>query len=275
MSDQSETKAEHDAQPAVQTHAADMPGDRIGDSGGEQVGEEVTVAENVQEAVEGQGAVEGDEAEAVPVPEGVSVPDATLHEVRPAEETKAEPVKGDARKAGAASTSAEGLMSEAAKRIAELEAERDNFRDLWMRAEAETQNVRARGRREVEDARQYAVQKFAKDVVEAAENLRRGLSSLPAPSDDEPEIVTKLRDGFEGVERSFVALLERNGIKAEDPVGKLFDANLHQAMAEQVSAEHPPGTVVQSWSRGWTLNGRLLRPAMVVVAKAEPLDKIA
>ena len=81
--------------------------------------------------------------------------------------------------------------------------------------------------------------------------------------------MTKLRDGFEGVERSFVSLLERNGINADDPVGKPFDANLHQAMAEQATAEHPPGTVVQSWSRAWTLNGRLLRPAMVVVAKAE------
>jgi molecular chaperone GrpE len=172
----------------------------------------------------------------------------------------------------------DALMAEAARRIAELEAERDDFRDRWMRAEAETQNVRARGRREVDETRQYAVQKFAKDVVEAAENLRRGLSSLPPATEGEPEIVAKLRDGFEGVERSFVALLERNGIAGADPVGKPFDANLHQAMAEQPSAEHPPGTVVQSWSRAWTLNGRLLRPAMVVVAKAQdaaPLDKTA
>ena len=163
----------------------------------------------------------------------------------------------------------DALMAEAAKRIAELEAERDDFRDRWMRAEAETQNVRARSRREVDETRQYAVQKFAKDVVEAAENLRRGLASLPAATPDEPEIVAKLRDGFEGVERSFVALLERNGIVAEDPAGKPFDANLHQAMAEQATSEQAPGTVVQAWSRGWTLNGRLLRPAMVVVAKAE------
>ncbi len=163
----------------------------------------------------------------------------------------------------------EALMSEAARRIAELEAERDEMRDKWIRAEAETQNIRARSRREVDETRQYAVQKFAKDVVEAAENLRRGITSLPAAVPGEPEIVTKLRDGFEGVERSFVALLERNGIQGDDPVGKPFDANLHQAMAEQPTAEHPPGTVVQSWSRAWTLNGRLLRPAMVVVAKAE------
>jgi len=163
----------------------------------------------------------------------------------------------------------EDLMAEAAKRIADLEAERDDFRDRWMRAEAETQNVRARSKREVDETRQYAVQKFAKDVVEAAENLRRGLSSLPSPEPGEPEIVTKLRDGFEGVERSFVGLLERNGIVGEDPVGKPFDANLHQAMAEQATSEHPPGTVVQAWSRAWTLNGRLLRPAMVVVSKTD------
>jgi len=161
------------------------------------------------------------------------------------------------------------LMAEAAKRIAELETERDDFRDRWMRAEAENQNVRARAKRDVDETRQYAVQKFAKDVVEAAENLRRGISSLPASTPGEADIVVKLRDGFEGVERSFVSLLERNGITGDDPVGKPFDANLHQAMAEQATSEHPPGTVVQAWSRAWTLNGRLLRPAMVVVAKAE------
>ena len=157
-----------------------------------------------------------------------------------------------------------------ADQIAKLTAERDDMRDRWLRAEAEMQNVRTRAKRDVDDTRQYAVQKFATDVVEAAENLRRGLSSLPAQSADEPAIVTKLREGFEGVERAFVGILERNGIKREDPTGQQFDANLHQAMAEQPSAEHPPGTVLQAWTQGWTLHGRLLKPAMVVVAKAEP-----
>ncbi len=162
----------------------------------------------------------------------------------------------------------EEVMQAAAARIAELEAERDEFRDKWMRAEAEMANVRTRAKRDADDARQYAVQKFARDVVEAADNLRRGLSSLPDEAEGEPEIVTKLRNGFEGVERSFLSLLERNGIARVDPTGQAFDANLHQAMAEQPSAEHAPGTVMQAWTAGWTLNGRLLRPAMVVVAKA-------
>jgi len=163
---------------------------------------------------------------------------------------------------------AAGRIAEQDSRLAELEAERDDFRDRWMRSEAEMANVRSRAKREVEETRQYAVQKFARDVVEAAENLRRGLDSLPAPKPDEAAIVTKMREGFEGIERSFVSLLERNGIVKNDPTGALFDANLHQAMAEQPSNDHPPGTVLQAWSQGWTLNGRLLRPAMVVVAKA-------
>ncbi|MCQ8239383.1 nucleotide exchange factor GrpE [Acetobacteraceae bacterium KSS12] len=159
-------------------------------------------------------------------------------------------------------------MQAAAERIKTLEAELAEMRDKWMRSEAETQNVRARGRREAEDARQFAVQKFARDVVEAAENLRRGLQSLPAAGTDDSPLLTKLREGFEGVERSFTGILERNGISGADPTGAPFDANLHQAMAEQPTADHPPGTVIQSWSSAWTLNGRLLKPAMVVVAKA-------
>jgi molecular chaperone GrpE len=159
-----------------------------------------------------------------------------------------------------------------AARIAALEAEKADLRERWMRAEAEILNVRARARRDVDEARQFAVQNFGRDVVEAAENLKRGLDSIPQPRDGEPEMVAKLRDGFAGVERSFLALLERNGIRREDPTGAAFDPNLHQAMAEQESDEHPPGTVIQAWTAAWTLNGRLLRPAMVVVSKPPAVE---
>ena len=162
----------------------------------------------------------------------------------------------------------EAPIDAAGDRIAALEAERDDSKDRWMRAEAEMANVRARTRREVDETRQYAVQKFARDVVEAAENLRRGLDSLPPAAPGEPDSVARVRDGLAGIERSFLGLLERNGIRQEDATGALFDPNLHQAMAEQPSTEHPPGTVIQAWTSAWTLNGRLLRPAMVVVAKA-------
>jgi molecular chaperone GrpE len=168
----------------------------------------------------------------------------------------------------------EELMLAATDRISQLEAELAEMKERWMRAEAENANVRARAKRDVDETRQYAVQKFATDVVEAAENLKRGIDSLPAPTPDQPEILAKVREGLESVERNFVGILERNGIKKEDPLGQLFDPNLHQAMAEQESELHKPGTVMQSWTPCWTLHGRLLRPAMVVVAKA-PAAEIA
>jgi len=182
------------------------------------------------------------------------------------DDARAEPTP-DAANANAPLTP-EQLMQAATARIAELEAELVEMKDRWMRAEAETSNVRARGRREADDARQYAVQKFATDIVEAAENLKRGIDALPAATAGEPDILVKVRDGLAGIERSFTGVLERNGIKKEDPVGRPFDPNLHQAMAEQDSEMHPPGTVMQAWTPCWTLNGRLLKPAMVVVAKA-------
>ena len=158
-----------------------------------------------------------------------------------------------------------------AERIAALEAELAEAKDRWLRAEAEMQNLRARTQREVADARNYAIQKFARDVVEAAENLRRGLDALPPAAEDEPELLGKLRNGFEGVERSFLSLLERNGIARKEVAGEPFDPELHQAMAEQPAPEGvPPGTILQAWTAAWTLHGRLLKPAMVVVAGGGP-----
>ena len=171
--------------------------------------------------------------------------------------------------------SPEDLMQAATARVAALEAEVAELKDRWMRSEAEIANVRARARREVDETRQYAVQKFATDVVEAAENLRRGIDSLPPAEPGQPEIVSKLREGLDGIERNFLSLLERNGIRREDPTGAPFDPNLHQAMAEQQSDAHTPGTVMHAWTPAWTLHGRLLRPAMVVVAKAPPAELAA
>jgi molecular chaperone GrpE len=179
-----------------------------------------------------------------------------------------DPILAEAALAGDEPLTAEALLQAGTARIAELTAERDDFRERWMRSEAEIQNVRNRAKRDVDETRQYAVQKFARDVAEAAENIKRGLDSIPARKDGEPELVGKLRDGFEGVERSFLALLERNGVIRTDPTGAAFDPNLHQAMAEQESDAHPAGTVLQAWTQAWTLNGRILRPAMVVVSKA-------
>ena len=149
--------------------------------------------------------------------------------------------------------------------LAVLKDEAAVLHDRWMRAEAEVENVRTRAKRDIEAARQFAVQKFATDVVEAAENLRRGLDSIPKAA--EPRFLTQLRDGFAGVEQNFLDLLKRNGVERENPTGTRFDSERHQAISELASAEHAPGTVLHAATSVWTLNGRLLRPAMVVVAK--------
>ncbi len=114
--------------------------------------------------------------------------------------------------------------------------------------------------------------KFARDVVDAAENLERALASLPPEQEGEPEIVGKLREGVAAIGRSFQGALERNGISRHEAAGEKFDPERHQAMAEAPSPEVPAGHVIQAWTPAWTLNGRLLKPAMVVVSKggAEP-----
>jgi molecular chaperone GrpE len=164
-------------------------------------------------------------------------------------------------------TAPDAATPEEPDRLATLEAEVAQLREKWLRAEAEMQNLRTRARREAEEGRLYAVQKFARDVVETAENLRRGLDSLPPAAEDEPELLAKLRNGFAGVERGFATMLERHGVQKQDATGKPFDPELHQAMSEQPAPEGvEPGTVIQAWTPAWTLNGRLLKPAMVVVA---------
>lgn len=179
-------------------------------------------------------------------------------------DTAAEATTTEGAQAG---TQPGGTAPSDAERIAALEAELSQMRDKWLRAEADNANLRARAKREAEDARLYAVQKFARDVVETAENLRRGLDSLPPAAEDEAELLAKLRGGFEGVERGFVAMLERHGVQKLDAQGQAFDPEFHQAMAEQPAPDGvEPGTVIQAWTPAWTLHGRLLKPAMVVVA---------
>ena len=181
----------------------------------------------------------------------------------PAETPASDPAAPKADPEAAAAAAPETAEQTATRLAGELA----EMRDRWLRAEAETQNVRARAAKDTADARQYAIQKFARDVVEAAENLRRGLDALPPKAEDEPALLAKLREGFEGVERSFLGILERNGVARQDAQGKPFDAEFHQAMAEQPAPEGvEPGTVIQAWTPAWTLNGRLLKPAMVVVA---------
>jgi len=163
---------------------------------------------------------------------------------------------------------ANGVQSDGAT-LAQQLAE---VRDRWVRSEAEIANVRTRARRDVDDARNYGIQKFANDMVEAAENLHRGLASLPPQTPHEPKSLAGLRSGLAEVERGFLAMLERNGVKMEDPTGAVFTPDLHQAIGQRAVSAEEAGKIAHAVSPVWTLNGRLLRPAVVIVgtSSAEP-----
>ena len=154
-------------------------------------------------------------------------------------------------------------------RITELEAELAEYKDRLLRALAETENVRRRAQREREDASKYAIAGFAKELLSAADNLRRALESLPE-SEAKDERTRSLLAGVAATERELLGVFERHGIKRIDPKGEVFDHNFHQAIFETERSDQPGGSVVEVLQPGYVLHDRLLRPAMVGVAKGGP-----
>jgi molecular chaperone GrpE len=152
-------------------------------------------------------------------------------------------------------------------RIAELEAEVAKLKDQALRALAEQENTRRRAQRDVEENSKFAVSNFARDVLPVGDNLRRALETISPEARAADPALAKFAEGVELTERELLNVLERFGIKRIDPVGQPFDHNLHQAMMQVDNANQPPGTVVQVFQPGYTIHGRLLRPAMVTVAK--------
>jgi molecular chaperone GrpE len=154
-------------------------------------------------------------------------------------------------------------------RLTALEAELAEQKDRLLRALAEAENVRRRAQREREDASKYAVTGFAKDLLSAADNLRRALESLPE-AEIKDERTRGLLAGVAATERELLSVFERHGIRRIDPKGDPFDHNLHQAIFEAERNDQPSGTVVEVLQPGYVLHDRLLRPAMVGVAKGGP-----
>lgn len=154
------------------------------------------------------------------------------------------------------------------ERVAALEAEVAALKDQALRAMAETENVRRRAQREKEDASKYAVSSFAKDLLAVSDNLRRALEAAPADLQETNDVLKSLAVGVEATERQLLAAFDRHGVKKLQAVGQPFDPNFHQVMFEIENTGKPAGTVVQELQAGYVLNGRLLREAMVGVAKA-------
>jgi molecular chaperone GrpE len=161
-------------------------------------------------------------------------------------------------------------------RVAALEAELAEHKDQLLRALAETENIRRRGQREREDTAKYAIAGFAKELLSVADNLRRALDSLPEAEARDAR-TRGLLAGVDATERELLSVFERHGIRRIDPEGERFDHNLHQAIFEAERSDKPGGTVVEVLQPGYVLHDRLLRPAMVGVAKekqgpAEPTE---
>jgi molecular chaperone GrpE len=154
---------------------------------------------------------------------------------------------------------------------ATLEAENAILKDRLLRTLADMENLRRRGEKDIADARTYAMTNFARDMVNVADNLRRAIESVPADARQAVEGVLKsVLEGIELTERDLVNTLERHGIKKLDPVGQKFDPNFHQAMMEMQDTTVPSGTVTQVIQTGFAIGERVLRPALVGVAKGGP-----
>jgi molecular chaperone GrpE len=171
-------------------------------------------------------------------------------------------------------TDAEGAaVATAPSEVETLQTENASLKDRLLRTLAEMENLRRRTEREVADAKIYGVTSFARDMLSVADNLRRGLDSLPAEareSADAAAAAKSLVEGVEVTERDFLSRLTRHGVKKLEPQGERFDPNLHEALFEVPDESVPAGTVVQVVESGYTIGDRVLRPAKVGVSKGGP-----
>lgn len=149
-----------------------------------------------------------------------------------------------------------------------LKAENAELRDRFLRLAAEMDNLRRRTERELKDAKAYAVTGFARDMLSVSDNLRRAIDAVPADARAAAEAgLAALIEGVEMTERSMLSTLERHGVHKIEAEGEKFDPNFHQAMFEVPNPAVPNNTVIQVVQAGYRIGERVLRPAMVGVAK--------
>jgi molecular chaperone GrpE len=154
--------------------------------------------------------------------------------------------------------------------LAAARAEAAQMKDQALRAMAEAENTRKRAQRDREDAQKYGITNFAREMLTVADNLRRALEAIPAETLQSDEALKTLYDGVAATERQLEAALGKQQIQRIWPEGERFDSNFHQAMFEVPDSGKPAGTVVQVLQAGYKIHDRLLRPALVGVAKGGP-----
>lgn len=165
----------------------------------------------------------------------------------------------------------ENLAPEAEDPVAAAQREAAEYKDKLLRTLAEMENLRRRTEREVADAGAYGIRKFAVDVLAVADNMHRALATIdPTLREAADAKIKSLIEGVELTERELLKSLEKNGVRKFSPQGEKFDPNVHQAMLELPTADVPPGHVAQVMQAGYMIGDRVLRPALVAVAKAVP-----
>ncbi len=174
-------------------------------------------------------------------------------------ETAEEVAAAEAADAGAEGDSEVSLDDE----LSQLQEDLLAARDAALRAQADAQNVKRRAEQDVEKARKFALERFASDLLPVVDNLERALEA--ASGDD--EAIKPIAEGVELTLKSFIDVLGKNKVDVVDPQGEPFDPNLHQAITMIENKEVEPNTVTAVMQKGYSLNGRLIRPAMVMVSK--------
>jgi len=153
-------------------------------------------------------------------------------------------------------------------RVDALLAEVGALKDQLVRGAADMENLRRRTAREIADAKQYAVTGFSRELLSVSDNLRRALDAVPAEAREAEGAARTLLEGVEMTERELLRVMEKHGIRRLEPVGQKFDPHFHQAIFEVETADAAPGTVTQMVQAGYAIADRVLRPAMVGIARA-------
>jgi len=154
--------------------------------------------------------------------------------------------------------------------IAALQAEVADYKDKWIRAHAEIENVRRRLEKEKEETAKYAITRLARDIVNVGDNFQRAVAAVPAGAAEQDSALKSLVEGVMMTEREFLNVLERFGIKRIDPANEPFNPHMHQAVMEMERPDVATGTVVQVFQAGYSIEERVLRPAMVAVSRGGP-----
>lgn len=154
--------------------------------------------------------------------------------------------------------------------IIRLKAEAADYKDRLLRTYAEMDNVRKRLEREKTDASKYAISKFARDVVGIGDNVQRAMDAIPQSAAEQDPTVRSFVEGVAMIDRELLAILGRHGVTRLDPKGQPFNPHHHQAVVEVPSADFAAGVITQVFQSGYTLEDRVLRPAMVAVSKGMP-----